>query len=78
MDGALIAIAIKPLGLLVFLGGVAFIAWSMKRAIPDSAAKTLMYDRTFRNRHPRIFTALIVLSYILIFAFIGFMVERGS
>lgn len=69
------AIVLKPLGLLVFLFAVALFAMQLKRFVPDGSIKTLLYDKTFRTRHPRIFTGIVIGFYVVLFALIGFFVE---
>lgn len=77
MDGVMWAIVLKPFALVVFLFAVGVFAWQLKWFVPKGKTKDLLYDKTFRTRHPRIFTAIVICFYILIFAFIGFMVEAA-
>lgn len=48
----LIAVALRPLGTLVYFGIALAIAYAIRPFIPEGRIKTALYDRTLRKRHP--------------------------
>ena len=70
MEGVMWAIVLKPFALLFFLFGVAVFAGQLKRFVPECALKDLLWDKTFRTRHPRIFTAAVIGFYLVLLAYL--------
>lgn len=56
------ALLLKPFALLAFFVGVAGIAIMLQRVFPAGPLKDVLFDRTYRKRHPVAWT-LIVLGF---------------
>jgi len=65
----LLAVALRPFAAAVFFGISAALAFAIRPLIPDGQWKRLLYDRTFRNRRPVLFTLFILVGvYGTVFA----------
>jgi hypothetical protein len=58
--GWLVAVVLKPWLALGFFGFSCAVAYAIRPLIPDGRVKKLLYDRTFRHRHPWLFKTLVV------------------
>lgn len=47
-----IAAALRPFGAFVLFGAALCIAWVIRPLFPRGKVRELLYDRTFRKRHP--------------------------
>lgn len=71
-----IAAALRPLGALVMFTAALCIAWVIRPLIPGGKIKDLLYDRTFRKRHPwKVFLVFALVFYGTVAA-VGWYVYR--
>ena len=54
------AILLKPFALLALFGSVAFVAYLIRPFLPNNFLVELLYDRTYRDRHPIQFTIIVL------------------
>ena len=54
------AIVLKPFALLDLFGSVAFFAYLIRPLLPNNFLVALLYDRTYRDRHPVQFTIIVL------------------
>jgi hypothetical protein len=65
------AIAVKPFAtLLLFAAVIIPIELTIRRFFPDGAIKDLLFDRTFRDRHPGLFMVWWVILVVGVWAWI--------
>ena len=74
MEGWQWAIVLKPIGMLLLMGGIVLpIELQLRRFIPASSLKRILFDRTFSYRHPGqymiVWVALMVLLWGSIWLF---------
>jgi hypothetical protein len=72
----LIAVALKPLGALLFFGFALFASRLLWPLIPRGSIKTLLYDPSIQKRHPWKFFFLAALLTWGLVAFLGLVVYR--
>jgi|GEM_PF-4984161 len=71
-----LAVVVRPLGAIVLFGlALAISFYVLKPLIPNGRVKALLYDRTFRDRRPVVFTMAIAGGYAFI-ALVGFLVTQ--
>lgn len=72
MEGWMLAIVLKPIGLLFFFFFVAVFAHRILKPIfPDGPLKEVLYDKTFRDRNPGTVTALIIGFYVVFISYLA-------
>ena len=79
MEGWQIALLIKPFALLVFFAVIVIpIELLLAKFWPEGRLKHVLFDRTFRDRHPGKFMIVWAVLMVLLWGGIYFVFIRGS
>lgn len=77
MEGWQWAIVLKPFGMLLLMGGIVLpIELLLRRFIPESSLKRILFDRTFPEKHPVQYMIVWVALMVLLWGSIWFFYWR--
>jgi hypothetical protein len=68
-------VVLRPFAALALFGLALAISYLLRPLIPDGRVKRLLYDRTFRERRPEVFNAVVIL-LIVALVFFGIWVAN--
>ena len=72
----MIAVALRPVALLVLMGLVVIpIELALRRIWPEGRLKRILFERNFDKRHPRAWVAVGMGAYVLMIALVAAYLE---